>query len=472
MKFNVALLKQIIGGEYFNLPDNYNFTFMDIVKPSGELSNKIDTSKQLYFSFYEKNTNGWYDFDIDKKSKANLFARNNPNGAIITDDINIVNTHKNTYRVLHVNSIENAIQKLYKFSLDTARPKVAAFTGSVGKTTGIAMLEDVLSTEQKVLRLYSKRITPLNLYSMVINFIENYHDILVLEMSMNRASHVGELSNLLQPDIASILNIGDAHLGMEDIKSHQDIFNSKVQIFQPGTLPVANIDDDITKQNLRKIPKPFITYGTVNNNIKPDFEAVIDDNSLKIIYKSEKIIKCEPFLMTKLSVSQILARSAIATQFGINYKNIENAINNFAPKENRIKSFKYKNKQIFFDGDVTLSSRLNELSLNLYKNPDLIISNLYTSSDSEQALGLQRKQLQNEVFPRFKNVFVSKNANSQNILSTSNSYKYFEPGDLFKIIDSCGKYIFLHHSVFFRDDSEFQKLGAYNKTKELVEKIR
>lgn|GEM_PF-3159794 len=461
MKFYAGLLKQIIKGKSFNLQDDYRFSFLDIAKPTGELALSIDYSKPLYFALFEKNDNGWYNSDIDKKSKVNLFVENNPNGAILTEDADICLKYSSHFRTIYVDNISESIIDLFNFALKFSNPKIISLTGSVGKTTAIALIEDIIATEKQVLRLYSKRITPLNLYSMVINFLEEYHEYIAFEASLNRFSHVGELASILLPDFASILNIGDAHLGMEDIRTHQDIFNSKVRLFQKNTLPFVNLDDNVTRRNLASINRPYITFGIDKAN-DPVYSVDFRENNVSILKDGASILSCAPFLLTRLSVSQILACSAIASHIGIRGENIERAVSSFVPKENRIKAFDYMNKKIIFDGDVTLSSRLKELSNNYYFDPALVISNIFTSSDSADAINFQKGQIESEVFPKFKKVFVADNCDHHGILKGINyNCQYFSPENFSKIINSWTGDMILHHAVFFRDDSPFQKMGAY-----------
>jgi UDP-N-acetylmuramoyl-tripeptide--D-alanyl-D-alanine ligase len=90
--------------------------------------------------------------------------------------------------------------------------KVLALTGSSGKTTTKEMLGSILS------RLAPTLITRGNLNNdlgvpMMLLELRPEHQYAVMELG---ASHVGEIdytSNLVQPQVAGILNIGTAHLG-------------------------------------------------------------------------------------------------------------------------------------------------------------------------------------------------------------------------------------------------------------------
>ncbi|MBE8951069.1 MAG: hypothetical protein SR3Q1_10835, partial [Quinella sp. 3Q1] len=112
--------------------------------------------------------------------------------------------------------------RIYEYILNKSKAKVIAFTGSVGKTTAIGLLEKVLKEKYNVMRIYSKRITPINLKANIINFLNEEVEYIVLENSLYYHDHVKILSTLLKPEIVSILNIKSSHLGVEKLNTVDD----------------------------------------------------------------------------------------------------------------------------------------------------------------------------------------------------------------------------------------------------------
>ena len=124
--------------------------------------------------------------------------------------------------------------------------KVMALTGSSGKTTTKEMLGSILS------RLAPTLITRGNLNNdlgvpMMLLELRAEHQYAVMELG---ASHQGEIdytSNLVQPDVAGIINIGTAHLG--EFGGRDGICRAKSEIYAhiavTGTSIVPAADDFI-----------------------------------------------------------------------------------------------------------------------------------------------------------------------------------------------------------------------------------
>ena len=122
--------------------------------------------------------------------------------------------------------------------------KVMALTGSSGKTTTKEMLGSILS------RLAPTLITRGNLNNdlgvpMMLLELRPEHQYAVMELG---ASHQGEIdytSNLVQPQVAGILNIGTAHLG--EFGGRDGICRAKSEIYahiaKSGTSIVPVADD-------------------------------------------------------------------------------------------------------------------------------------------------------------------------------------------------------------------------------------
>ncbi|WP_333976134.1 UDP-N-acetylmuramoyl-tripeptide--D-alanyl-D-alanine ligase [Acinetobacter colistiniresistens] len=124
--------------------------------------------------------------------------------------------------------------------------KVIALTGSSGKTTTKEMLGSILS------RLAPTLITRGNLNNdlgvpMMLLELRPEHQYAVMELG---ASHQGEIdytSDLVQPHVAGILNIGTAHLG--EFGGRDGICRAKSEIYAhilPEGTAIIPADDDFT----------------------------------------------------------------------------------------------------------------------------------------------------------------------------------------------------------------------------------
>ena len=135
-------------------------------------------------------------------------------------------------KYIEVDSINDSIERIYLYALSKSKAKTIAITGSTGKTTTIGLLEHVLSSKYNVLRIYSKRITPIILKAWIINLLTEDIDYVVLEMSLYYQNHVETLADILPPTIAAIINLDNAHLGNDGMQKREDLAISKAKILK------------------------------------------------------------------------------------------------------------------------------------------------------------------------------------------------------------------------------------------------
>ena len=76
--------------------------------------------------------------------------------------------------------------------------------------------------------------------------LEAQHEVCVVELGMDHAGEIDNLARLVEPDMALITNIGDAHI--ENLGSRENIFKAKCEIFphlKRDGLAVLNGDDPL-----------------------------------------------------------------------------------------------------------------------------------------------------------------------------------------------------------------------------------
>ena len=122
--------------------------------------------------------------------------------------------------------------------------KVIALTGSSGKTTTKEMLGNILNRIAPTLITRGNLNNDLGVPMMLLE-LRPEHQYAVMELG---ASHQGEIdytSNLVQPHVAGIINIGTAHLG--EFGGRDGICRAKSEIYahisQTGTSIVPSADD-------------------------------------------------------------------------------------------------------------------------------------------------------------------------------------------------------------------------------------
>ena len=149
---------------------------------------------------------------------------------------------KGRFAVL-VKDTTKAMGALASYYLGTLPVKIAAVTGSVGKTTTKDMIASVLSMHYRTHKTQGNLNNHLGL-PMTIFGLDRSYEAVVLEMGMNHFGEIDYLTNIAKPDAVAITNVGDAHIG--NLGSRENILRAKCEIFhglKPGGLAVLNGDD-------------------------------------------------------------------------------------------------------------------------------------------------------------------------------------------------------------------------------------
>ena len=96
-------------------------------------------------------------------------------------------------------------------------------------------------------------------------------ELLVVEMGMDHAGEIRNLTNIAKPTIAVITNVGTSHIGQ--LGSQEAIFNAKLEILEglseEGTI-VINNDNELLhnwyEEKKNTYPQTIITYGIQNKS--------------------------------------------------------------------------------------------------------------------------------------------------------------------------------------------------------------
>lgn len=140
--------------------------------------------------------------------------------------------------------------------------KVAAITGSCGKTTVKEMLAAILALEAPVLKTKGNfnNLIGLPLSLLPVSF---HHRFAVLELGMNTPGEIGRLTKIALPDVALITTIKEAHLlGLHSIEA---IARAKAELFEqaaPEAKLVVNLDDPFIREMAGRFAQQKITFGT------------------------------------------------------------------------------------------------------------------------------------------------------------------------------------------------------------------
>ena len=462
-KYSIEEIEKIYSIKKVNISDGEVFDYLRIIGLNG-LRYESKASNVLFFLSYptkQELNNGWYTVNFDLRDKLLDIYNNHPSYTYVIEE-GMEEICPRDMKYISVDNIREFINSLYKYVLDNSFAKVISFTGSVGKTTTVGLLENVLKQKYNVLRIYSKRITPINLQANIINFLNNDIDYIVLENSIYYHNHVKILSTMLKPYICGILNIESSHLGVENLKSIDDICVYKSQIMRYAKYAFLNSDDACLKR-IKKI-KNKVYFGNkmlfVNNDLTINYLSI---DSVKVSANRFTIddLVIKPFILSNLSMIQYLMCFKIARMCDVDNSQIIEGFNSYIPVENRLQSENIFGKNIIFDGDVTTYERMDAISNILYDKKYLVLRKVGSSENTFRISNIV------DFFDRFDKVFVFSDIDYLDELRNEKNVTIVSNHDFIHDLD--GKIIY-HYSGYFRVWDEFDQnnLKIYDREKYII----
>ncbi|MDE5540024.1 MAG: hypothetical protein K2J20_06015, partial [Bacilli bacterium] len=347
--------------------------------------------------------------------------------------------------------ILDSVDALYKYVLDKKRAQVVAITGSVGKTTAVGVITDVLKSKYNVLRVYSKRITPIILKANLINFLTEDIDYIVLEMSIYHKDHVEILSDLLNPDISALINIDSSHLEFFD--SIDDICINKASIFRHAKVGFYNNLDEYAK-NLSLEAGELCYKGELIHKTKMEklLEIATDYevNDDRLIFDNQEI---KLFYASELTMVQMILAYKIGVLAEVPKHSIVEALNNYQPVENRIQKKMAFGKEIIFDGDVTTNERIRQLANNNYEKCYLVIRKFGSMENNKRF----EKVL--DYLERFTKVFIFQDIEYKEMLKKHPKVEVVKNHNFINTLDGV---IIYHYSGYYRSFEEYDEENLIN----------
>ena len=165
------------------------------------------------------------------------------------------------------------------------------------------------------------------------------------------ANHIGEINTICEialPDIGIITNIGKAHL--EGFGSYEGVIEAKNELYsyldKNKGFVIVNRNDDLLFKLSGNIKR--FTYGLNNADIEGEKTNSNPHLQIKWGYK-KNIHNCNTKLYGDYNFNNILAAIATGLYFNLPEEEINIAIENYIPKNNRSQQIKTKHNNIIMD---------------------------------------------------------------------------------------------------------------------------
>ena len=246
-----------------------------------------------------------------------------------------------------------ALQQLAALHRSKLNIPLIAITGSNGKTTTKELTHAVLS---KKYNAYATKGNRNNHIGVPLSLLElnAETEIAVIEMGANHQREIAALCDIANPDFGMITNVGKAHLegfgGIEGVKKGKGELYGHIAK-NGGTIFINAENYDLHSLTETAGVKKIISYGT-NSAFDCSGKVVEEFPALKISWRT-KNNPAENIIQTHLpgsyNLENILAAICIGNYFGVEAENINSAIAEYVPSNNRSQIVKKGSRTIILD---------------------------------------------------------------------------------------------------------------------------
>jgi len=243
--------------------------------------------------------------------------------------------------------------------------KLVGLTGSCGKTTTKELVAAVLAEKFKTLA------TPGNLNNhiglpLTLFQLRPEHHMAVVELGMNHAGEIDQLSSICCPDIGLITNIGSAHIG--NLGSRDAIVQAKGELLFRLTSrhhAILNANDAGCLSLAKRCPAPITWFGNGPRSAIQARDIVSGPTGSRF---NLRIGDCSTVITLALPgrfmVTNALAAAAVGHVMGLDIKTIAKGLRTVRPVAGRMRLIHLKNDVHLIDDSYNANPESMQAALN------------------------------------------------------------------------------------------------------------
>jgi len=217
--------------------------------------------------------------------------------------------------------------------------KVAAITGSNGKTTTKEMAWSIVSLKYKTLKNtgnFNNLIgLPLTLFEL-----NSQYEAAVVEVGMNEYGELSRLSEIASPDVGTITNIGHAHL--EKLGGLDGVARAKgelIENFKEDNIFVVNLDDERVKKIADNLNCQKVTFGINSKDAMITASDIESGDLTNIKFNMNISGALFPVSIKGIGLHNVfnsLCAAGIAVSLGCDGAQIQEGLSNYTPANMRL----------------------------------------------------------------------------------------------------------------------------------------
>ena len=248
-KIRIKEIRDFLNGEFINSTKNYNIDNIST-------NSKDVTSSSLFIPIIGETHDG-HNFMEDAYNNGCRNFLIDKNHTFNKTDVNLIKVDDTT---IALGNLACAYKEMFKVVC-------VGVTGSVGKTSTRDIIYSVISKQYKTLKNEGNLNNNIGIPKTLFNLDKSYKAA-VIEMGMNHKGEIKYLTDMVNPYIAVISNIGLSHI--ENFENQEGIFKAKMEItsnFNKNNILIVNGDDPYLKKVKPKNPEYRVyTYGFSKSN--------------------------------------------------------------------------------------------------------------------------------------------------------------------------------------------------------------
>lgn len=242
-------IRDILNGEFINSTKNYYIKDISI-------DSRTVTRDSLFIPIIGDNHDGHEFLQTAKENGCRNFLIDK-NHMFEDQEVNIIKVDDTTASL-------GLLAKYYK---EMFKLLAVGVTGSVGKTSTRDIIYSVVSKKYKTLKNEGNLNNQIGVPKTLFNLDKSYKA-MIIEMGMSQKGEIRYLTDIVNPNIAVISNIGLSHI--ENFENQEGIFNAKMEIasnFGKDNILIVNGDDPYLKKvKPKRHDYRVYTYGFSKSN--------------------------------------------------------------------------------------------------------------------------------------------------------------------------------------------------------------
>ncbi len=325
--------------------------------------------------------------------------------ALIVDRLpDSISELKDKVTIVKVGDTLKGLQDLAKFWRKQIKAVVFGITGSNGKTTTKEFLATILSEQFKV---HFSRGSFNNHWGVPITLlgISKFHDVAIVEMGMNHAGELAQLSKFALPDVVVCTMVGRAHVGQFE-NGIQGIADAKEEIYlsNPKAKKIFNYDNEYTLKMYERVSKlqgvdETIVYSSFSGGAEVSLRAnSMTLDGLKVIghiagIKGEALVP----VFGRHNITNLMAAAAMALTMKMEPELIWSAMAKCHGQWGRGQLYKLPNgTRVLFDAYNANPDSMSALIKNIFEIPNMAGKKIAVLGEMLE-LGDQASQLHAEL---------------------------------------------------------------------------